>query len=577
MRSLMFNIIKSTAGSLFTFLVPTMVSFTVQLFHGLAYLTTFFFLVFIMSENTENRILVAYVTGLIFVVIAYYLLYYTFTSLSLKKGYALTAALRLKLARHLRTLPLSYFRKKDTATLSGHFLHDMLDTEAVFSVHIYDIIAMVSIVLVFGTMFLCVNVTLGVVVLVTSLIAFPVLWYSLSLMKRDSPKVIEARALADGTLLEYLKGIGELKATGMTGKRFTPWGAASTTLKTVALAVEIGIGKLGYFYLALLECSFLITMAVAAFMIDASTIELTTFLFFMLLWGRYYEPMHDISILLAEFRYSFTSVKKIADTLQEPSLPVMPGYEPPQSYEVAFQQVHFSYGAKKILQDFSFTIPEGTVTALVGESGSGKTTTANLLLRFMDVDAGRITIGGTDIRTFSQEELYKHFSVVFQEVYLFNDTIMNNIRLARPEASDEEVMAAARKACCHDFIIELEEQYQTSAGEKGARLSGGERQRIAIARAILKNAPLLILDEATASIDPENELLIQQGLTNLTQGKTLLVIAHRLSTIQKAHQILVLNDRVIAERGTHDELIAHRGVYENLWAQQNTLRSWSIT
>jgi ATP-binding cassette subfamily B protein len=507
----------------------------------------------------------------------YYYAFHAFASLSLKKGYALTAALRERLAAHLKTLPLASFRKRGTAVISGNFLHDMMDTELVFSTYIYDITATAIIIALFGCTFLGVEPLLGAVVLGSSLAALPMLWYSIRCIERDSSIMVQGRALADKTLLEYLNGIGELRATGMAGKRFAPWVKANRDHKDFALAAEIRFGKLGYCYLTLLEFSFITTMLVAGLMVANSSVSIVVFLFFMLLCGRYYEPMQEISLLLSEFRYCLASVKRITDTLEESPLPRLPGYTEPTSREIAFENVHFSYGDKEILRGMSFTMREGTVTALVGESGSGKTTTANLLLRFMDLDSGRITIGGTDIRSFPQEELYSLFSVVFQDVYLFNDTIMNNIRLAKPAATDEEVMEAAQKACCHDFIMALEQQYETSAGEQGARLSGGERQRIAIARAILKDAPLLILDEATASIDPENELLIQQGLTNLTRGKTLFVIAHRLSTIQKADQILVLKDGAIAERGRHDNLLAAGGIYNNLWTQQNELRSWTIT
>lgn len=269
-------------------------------------------------------------------------------------------------------------------------------------------------------------------------------------------------------------------------------------------------------------------------------------------------------------------MRRIASIFDEKSLQQMPGYTPPKDLSVTFEGVSFAYGQHKVLNDISFHMPQGSVTALVGESGGGKTTTANLLLRFWDVSTGCIRIGGTDIRTFSQSEFYKHFSVVFQDVYLFNDTVLNNIRMARPEASREEVMDAARKAHCHEFIMELEEAYDTPVGEGGARLSGGERQRIAIARAILKDAPLLVLDEATASVDPENELLIQEALGALVQDKTLLVIAHRLSTVRGAHQILVLKQGDIAERGTHEELMSHKGIYHQFWQSQERMKSWSI-
>lgn len=573
----MLQILRLTVGSLSTFIFPTFLSFLLQLVQGLAYIVCFFLLASVVEGGISPLELGVYSGLVVLAIILYYVAFYVFCAQSLKKGFYLIADLREKLANHLKNLPLAVFRKRGTATLSGNFLHDMMDSEHVFSAYLYDITATLIIICLFGCTFLVVNPVVGGTVLLTSLAAFPVMWYALRLIEKDSQIMVRDRALTDKTLLEYLNGIAELKATGMTGERFTPWVTANNAQKSFALKAEMRFAKLGYCYLTLLEFSFIITMTVAAYLCMDSSISLTVFLFFMLLCGRYYEPMQEVSMLLTEFRYCFSSVKRIATTLKEEHLPHLPGYKKPDSYEVAFENVHFSYEQKEVLKGISFNMPEGSVTALVGASGSGKTTTVNLLLRFMDVNSGSISIGGTDIRTFAQEDLYKLFSVVFQDVYLFNDTVMNNIRVAKPTATDAEVIEAARKSCCHEFIMGLEQQYATSVGEQGARLSGGERQRIAIARAMLKNSPLLILDEATASIDPENELLIQQGLTNLTRGKTLLVIAHRLSTIQKADQILVLGEGNIAEQGKHNELLKLEGIYDNLWRQQSVLRSWTIT
>ena len=245
-------------------------------------------------------------------------------------------------------------------------------------------------------------------------------------------------------------------------------------------------------------------------------------------------------------------------------------------YDIRFDHVDFGYDKRKILKDVSFTIPEKTSTAIVGPSGSGKTTICSLLARFYDPQSGSISVSGHDLREFTCDSLLSNISMVFQNVYLFNDTIRANILFGKPDATEDEMIAAAKKARCHDFIMALPNGYDTVVGEGGGTLSGGEKQRISIARAILKNAPIIILDEATASIDPENEHLIQQAISELTRGKTIITIAHRLATIRNADQILVVEDGRIAESGTHDELVKQNGVYRRFTAIREQAELWRI-
>ena len=245
-------------------------------------------------------------------------------------------------------------------------------------------------------------------------------------------------------------------------------------------------------------------------------------------------------------------------------------------YDIAFRNVDFGYDSRQVLKNVSFTIPEQTSTAIVGPSGSGKTTICSMLTRFYDPQSGSITVGGHDLREFTCDVLLSNISMVFQNVYLFHDTIRANILFGRPDASEEEMIEAAKKARCHEFIMALPDGYDTVVGEGGGTLSGGEKQRISIARAILKNAPIIILDEATASVDPENEHLIQQAISELTRGKTIITIAHRLATIRNADQILVVDDGRIAERGTHAELVQQDGLYKRFTSIREQAEGWRI-
>ena len=248
----------------------------------------------------------------------------------------------------------------------------------------------------------------------------------------------------------------------------------------------------------------------------------------------------------------------------------------PRSHDIAFDHVNFSYDRRPILRDVSLTIPDKTTTAIIGPSGSGKTTLCSLIARFWDVDGGAIRVGGTDVRDYTLESLMEQVSMVFQRVYLFADTIENNIRFGRPQATHEEVIAAAKKACCHDFIMALPDGYDTVIGEGGATLSGGEKQRISIARAMLKDAPIIIFDEATANVDPENEDKLQQAMEALTRDKTILMIAHRLKTVRKADQILVLDKGRIVQRGTHTELAERPGLYRDFLDARKEAAGWKL-
>ena len=270
------------------------------------------------------------------------------------------------------------------------------------------------------------------------------------------------------------------------------------------------------------------------------------------------------------------SIDRVEEIDRAPRMDEGGSVQTPKHCGISFEHVDFSYGERKIIRDVSFTIPEGTTTAIVGPSGSGKTTLTSLMARFWDVDSGAVKLGGIDVKDYALDSLMRNFSMVFQRVYLFNDSIENNIKFGKPDATHEEVVAAAKAARCHEFITALPDGYDTIIGESGATISGGERQRLSIARAMLKDAPIIILDEATANVDPENEAELQEAVKALTAGKTLVMIAHRMKTVQEADQILVVDQGRIVQRGRHAELMQQGGIYADFVCSRRSAESWRI-
>ena len=270
------------------------------------------------------------------------------------------------------------------------------------------------------------------------------------------------------------------------------------------------------------------------------------------------------------------SIDRVEEIDRAPRMDEGGSVQTPKHCDISFEHVDFSYGERKIIRDVSFTIPEGTTTAIVGPSGSGKTTLTSLMARFWDVDSGAVKLGGIDVKDYALDSLMHNFSMVFQRVYLFNDSIENNIKFGKPDATHEEVVAAAKAARCHDFITALPDGYDTIIGESGATISGGERQRLSIARAMLKDAPIIILDEATANVDPENDAELQEAVKFLTAGKTLVMIAHRMKTVQEADLILVLDQGRIVQRGRHAELMQQGGIYADFVCSRRSAVSWRI-
>ena len=303
-------------------------------------------------------------------------------------------------------------------------------------------------------------------------------------------------------------------------------------------------------------------------------LSLLVFVLFLVVGSRVFDPLTSALTNFTEFRYFSIAGGRILSLMDEP---VMKGErQSPAAGDIRFEHVSFAYQDKEVLHDINVTLPKNSLTALVGPSGSGKSTLMKLCARFYDPQKGRILFNEVPMDKINPESLMSRISMVFQDVYLFQDTLRNNIRFGKADATEEEIIAAARKACCHDFIMRLPKGYDTMVGEGGCTLSGGEKQRISIARAILKDAPIILLDEATASLDPENEVEVQKAIDTLVKGRTVIAIAHRLKTIKNANRIIVLDNGQIQEEGTHDELIRKKGLYAHLWDIQESSSGWKL-
>ncbi|MGD1861230.1 MAG: ABC transporter ATP-binding protein [Leptolyngbyaceae cyanobacterium] len=494
------------------------------------------------------------------------------------QAYALTIAvqtrLRVFLADYLRRLPLGFFTRHDTGTVDALFTTNIMYLEPH---HVLEslINAVVTPLLIFVVM-LVYDWRLALVLASSVLLAILALRYSEQVFARVWRLQAAARVQANARMVEYIQGIAVIRAFNLAGDRLQQFRTGLRQYRTASLHTVTQLVPAMILFLATLELGFALLLVVgAAFFVNGSLTG-ENFLFFMILGLAFYIPLMAMADMMELYRIMQNCVRNLNEFLQAPLLPAAFQPQPLRDTTIEFHNVSFSYDSETVLDRVSCQIPPGSMTALVGPSGSGKTTITNLIARFWDVNSGTVTLGGVDVRQIPTNTLLSQMTMVFQDVYLFNDTIFENIRFGNPNATEAQVMAAAQAAQCHEFITRLPEGYQTLVGEGGATLSGGEKQRLSIARAILKDAPIILLDEATASIDPENERLIQQAIQALSAQKTLIVIAHRLTTIAAADQILVLDQGRGVEQGRHPVLIEQGGLYARLWDVKARSHGWKI-
>lgn len=482
-------------------------------------------------------------------------------------SYGQSEGTRLRVAEQMRRLPMSFFNARDLTELSSNIMTDCTNIEEAMSNIVPQLIANIISSTLVCAILAVFDWRMALAVFIMLPAAAFVLYLSRKLQSRLFSRHVEARLNAEKQSQEYLEGIKVIRACGLGGEKFKSLDDAFHGLRRAAIRVELGSGAVMALSTMLLRCGIGIVTFTGVSLLTAGQIDFLVLLMFLLISSRIYGPILTVLTMLPDLLYLKVSTGRLR-TLMD-SRPMTGKKDIPLDHtDITFEKVSFAYNKETVLKDVSFTARSGEVTALVGPSGSGKSTVSRLAARFWDVDSGVVRIGGVDVKELDPEYLMQHFAFVFQDVELFNDTIEGNIRIGRPDASQEEIKAVAASACCDEFIEKLPEGYQTMLGENGATISGGERQRISIARALLKDAPIVILDEATASLDPENEVFVQQAINRLVAGKTVLVIAHRLRTIAGADQIVVLKDGTVEEQGQHQKLMENKGLYERLYSIQ---------
>lgn len=486
---------------------------------------------------------------------------------------------RLRLGAKLRSMPQQELARRAAGDLTSVVGNNATTAAGAISSLSTLFIQLVAVPTVLGVVVLALDWRLGLVLAAATLAALPLVRQVQRRSNSGFHETDEADAAFSSHIVEYVQGLPVLKATGQAG--------ADSPRLTAVLAHQHHAQVRGHRSAALpvagaqliVQLALVALVALGTALAVGMRLSPAVLVAVVVTAARFAEPLSMAAVMTKLFELSEAALRRVDDVLATQPLPVAPGGHPPTAFDLHFENVTFAYDGQDqpALDRIDFTVPERSLTALVGPSGSGKTTITKLISRYADPQTGTVRLGGTDLRTLEPDELLRHIAIVFQDVYLFDDTIRANIAMGRPDATDAEIEAAARAANAHDFVSRLPDGYQTRVGEIGSALSGGERQRISIARAILKDAPVILLDEPTAALDTESEVVVQQAIDRLVAGKTVVVIAHRLSTVVGADQILVLDAGRVTQCGTHTELLADRdGRYARMWAAQLAAREWHV-
>ena len=511
--------------------------------------------------------------GLILRMIFKYLVY----RLQSTAGFEFVARERIALGDRLRNVPMGFFHDNSVGDITATVTTDLNFLEN-YSMHILDKVTtgVLSMIVMAGCI-LAFDWRIVLIFVAGILLSFPIYSHMQKKGKALSAKRQKIQSEAVAATLEYVQGISVVKSFNMCDKNLSDIEDAYESNAAASYGVERVFTPLNMTYSMVFRISACMIMLCAGILAVGGDLSFANLAVILIASFTIFNPIEVMGQMTTMIRTMDAALDRVERIKQAKKIDENGRDIPLDSFDIGFEHVSFAYeNGNPILKDVSFSIPQGSMTAIVGPSGGGKTTITRLIARFWDVQEGSITIGGHDVKEFTCDSLLKNMSMVFQNVYLFHDTIENNIKFGCPDATHEQVVEAAKKACCHDFISALPQGYDTVIGEGGSTLSGGEKQRISIARAMLKDAPIILLDEATASVDPENEVHLQQAISALVKNKTLIVIAHRLSTIRDADQILVVDNGKIVEKGVHAELIQQKGIYQKFWNIRQKARNWKL-
>ena len=574
----MFGILKKIikfSGSRSRLLLRSMgISFIGAIFSALQFLALMLTLDMVMGERAVN--IVPVLAIMLISVAGRMLCFYGSVNGETEAGYFMVAEKRVHIGDRLRYIPMGYFNENSLGAVTAVVTTTLSDVENTAARCLVSVIGGFLNTFALALALFAADWRFGGIALLGIVCYLILTEYSTRASGKTGPERQYAQANLVEAVLEYIQGMGVVKSYGL--EKDNDQAATKTVEKSCekALSLEHSVVPWSMARQLVVRLFSLIMVVAALAFYGEGTLSLSRCLIMLVASFMIYQELESAGNMSNNLQMLGASMDK-ANSIDETPVMDIDGQEVTlSSTDISFDHVTFSYGDRPILQDVSFQIPARTTTAVVGPSGGGKTTLCNLIARFWDVESGSITIGGRDIRELKLDSLMKHISMVFQNVYLFHDTVENNIKFGCPEATREQVIEAAKSACCHEFIMSLPEGYETVLNEGGGSLSGGEKQRISIARAILKNAPIIILDEATASVDPENEAELQTAIGALTHDKTIIMIAHRMKTVRHADQILVLSGGQIVQRGTHGELAGQPGLYAEFIGERKEAAGWKL-